>query len=270
MKKVVVATQEWGDWVRYYTVDYRKQKTEEKYTGVSELLEKVETVQKKWRSYLYSNSSNLKQICATMVELVYQTCGRIGTDVYALRATNPSYGISTLTPKHIKISSNKMILDYIGKKGVRQKHTVLGNTKETKRLIQLVKELMEGKGPNDFIFTYKGKHVTGTLVNKFLKGMGSPVTIHKIRTLRGTKLAENLLAKKTFKKDVSEAEVNKWVKAEMTKVGQLLGHFSGEKVTPATAIRSYINPIVFEEFYSRLGLRPPKFIQQVIKDSKSE
>jgi DNA topoisomerase I len=56
---------------------------------------------------------------ATVLKLISECNFRIGNDIY--RDNYNSYGVSTLESKHIKINGDKIDINFIGKKGVRNK-----------------------------------------------------------------------------------------------------------------------------------------------------
>ena len=74
------------------------------------------------------------------------------------------------------------------------------------------------------------------------------------------------MAKSTFKKgpDLKQSEVEKWYKKAMEEVGRVLNHKrgigGGEKVTGATAIKSYVDIAMQKQFFTKLGLRIPAFL----------
>jgi len=251
---------------RYYTVDYRKQSNVEKFEKVSDLIDKIKTVKRKWEMDLMFKRLTPRKIYAAIIEIVFQTAARVGT------VESKHNGISTLLNKNIKIKGNTIIFDYQGKGkngGIHQKHIIRCMTPQTKSLLQLIEQLKEGKSPNEDVFTWEGKWIQSVKVNKYLKGIGSPVTIHKIRTLRGTLLAGKLLDPAAVK-GKSDKEVNKYVKETLKKVGALLGHVSGDKITALTSIKYYIDPAVLVDFYKKVGAIPSATIEKAIQTNSGE
>jgi hypothetical protein len=181
--------------------------------------------------------------------------------------------------KNLKMKGNKVVLDYYGKDAVRQIHVLDGTSTESKFLVNNLKKFTEGKAPGDFLFTYEwNKHerrMTGGMVNKWFQKLGAPedVTVHKLRHVAGTRLFENLLKEnedKIFnsKKPLTQAQADALFKQLATKVGAQLGHVRGvgrqQKVTPSTAIQNYIDPGIMVGYYTRLGLRPPRFLAKFL------
>ncbi len=243
---------------RYYRMDYRKQKNIEKFEKVSDLIDNIKTIRRKWEHDLMASRLTPRKICAAIIEIVFLTAARVGT------IEKQHTGISTLLSKNIKIKGNVIVFDYYGKKGIHQKHIIKATTPQAKALLPLLEQLKEDKSPNDLVFTWESKWIMSARINKYLKGIGSPVTIHKIRTLRGTLLASKLLDPEAVK-GKSDNVINKYVKETLQKVGALLGHMSGDKVTAMTAIKYYILPSVLVDFYKKTKTIPSASIEKAIE-----
>lgn len=261
-----------------YTEDYRKQATQQKFEKVKNLDKVIDAVRKKWLVNVRKGGTSPEVVASTILELLYQFSARVGNTGNQADGQN-TYGISTLLAKHVKVDGNKVTISYIGKGGVKQVHRLDGSSTESKVLIRNIKTLLEGKGPKDRVFTFTGKSgrelpMTGALVNRYFQKLGSPVTVHKLRHVRGTRLFNELLAAnedKIFnaKKPLSEAQAVALFKKLATQVGEMLGHVRGvgqqQKVTPSTAIKSYLDPMVMIGFFEKLGYRPPKGLKELIR-----
>ena len=94
---------------------------------------------------------------------------RIGNDVYSKK--NKSYGTTTLQGKHMKIKKDEIIIDFNGKKNVRNICTI-----KNKKLVKTLKQKRRTIGKEDRIFTYrKGEkyfNIKSSDVNKYLKQFG--------------------------------------------------------------------------------------------------
>jgi DNA topoisomerase IB len=165
----------------------------------------------------------------------------------------------------LDIKPGMVEFNYSGKKAAEQHHEFKTTTVEGKKVGAVLKELVKGKGANDLVFTYGGKPVGRSSVNSYLRSLGIEITAHKFRQLAGTKIAMGVLGKAPFKAaDMpKQAAVDKWVKEELTKVGTVLHHRSGTKITAMTAIKSYIDPSVITSFYEKLKLRTPRWVPSV-------
>ena len=242
----------------YYPRSYKEERTAKKFESILPHLDHLDELAKKWRRYLNSPKPLVRAL-ATLVELLYQTQGRVGSKVPKSERQG-GFGLSTLKVKHVKFRDDgSVVLTYKGKKGVRQRHVLKPTDDVTRRVVDNLKALAEGKDPSDFLFSVGGRRVSARLVNKFLNRIGVPFTAHKFRHIIGTLMArELLLGKRKRFKDRKQAEA--YFKKALTKIGKVLGHKSGEKVTWTTAKDNYIDPSVMFAFFERYGFRPPTFL----------
>lgn len=257
---------------RAYTEAYRSQAKQGKFTVVSETMPKLNSLARKWRQDM-RNIDERNGVLATLVEFIYDTSARAGNK-NAVSKGERTYGATQLLVKHFKVDDHKIIVTYAGKSGGKQRHVINYTRSQALKLLgKNIKALLKGKKPNDSVFTYNGKQFTSTAVSRYMSLIGFPkkFSVHKLRTARGTLMANDTLKKSPFKKggDWSEKEVNQWVESNMLKIGIELGHMSGEKFTSNTAIQNYISPEVLSDFYNKLGIRPPAKIQKAI-DSTSQ
>jgi DNA topoisomerase-1 len=101
-----------------------------------------------------------KQI-ATILMLIIECDFRIGNDKYAKE--NNSYGVTTLEKRHFKTKSGKLEIDFIGKKGVRNKCVV-----KNKNVIKNLKTKKRTIKKNDRNYTIKSNDV-----NNYIKKLGN-------------------------------------------------------------------------------------------------
>lgn len=204
-------------------------------------------------------------IFATIVELIWATSSRIG-GIGNATAGEPTYGMSTLQVRHLEVTAAHVAYDYTGKKLARQGAVYPVKDAISRKVANIVRELIKGKGPNDLVFTYKTKTevkvkpIIRAAVNLYLKRKGIDLSIHNFRNVAGTKLATKILKTSPFKRkdNPSQAEVKKWVLEALKDVGVLLHHRNGETVTAKTALKSYIDTELIQEFFTDLNLRDPK------------
>ncbi len=251
----------------YRTETYTRANKQKRLGIVQEFLASEHEHRGKWLSDL-SKKGSVDQILGALTEIMYYTAARIG-DPGNMTAGETTYGLSTLTVNHIKVLPTKILLDYAGKKGTNQYAEYRINSPESKKVAEIVKGLIQGKRPTDYVFTYGRRRIARNEVSMYIKqvtGM-SGMTNHYFRRLTGTRMALTLLKKAPFSKDKhpSQTEVERWFKAEMTKVGEVLHHRTGQKVTSSTAIKSYIDTNVMADFFTNLGLRVPKAVLEAEK-----
>lgn len=249
------------------TVTFNAKNKAARFEKVNNFIDKVDDHRKSWVDDLRSLDDK-KVVLSAMVETIYQTQARIGGDSTNMEGED-RYGMSTLLMKHIKMLPNGGIyFKYPGKKGTVQEHELNPKSVVTKRVISIIKGLTKNKHPDDHVFTYRGKALNGSDVNRYLRSLGIDVSIHKFRHLAGTKLAMQILKRSAFKKGAAtQAQVEKWVKEEFKEIGQALHHRSGtgekEKVVSSTAIAAYVDPAVLKNYFTGLGLRVPKWVPKI-------
>ena len=90
-----------------------------------------------------------------------------------------TYGITTILGKHAKVNGNKVTLDFLGKKGVRNVVTVSDSSLSR----ELIRRKKEG-GPNRTLL-----NITSSTVNAYLKRVsGRDLTAKNFRTYHGTRI----------------------------------------------------------------------------------
>ena len=95
---------------------------------------------------LSSRKDTKEKEIATILKIIIDCNFRIGNDKYT--KDNNSYGVSTLEKKHIIDKNGKIIINFIGKKGVENECIV-----KDKKVIKSLKKKKKSK--NKRIFSYK-------------------------------------------------------------------------------------------------------------------
>ena len=167
--------------------------------------------------------SKNKQI-AMILKIIMDCNFRIGNDRYT--RDNNSFGVSTLTCKHVKRKKNLVLIDFIGKKGVRNT-CVVKNKKIRNNLLTQKKK----KQSDDRIFVHDGVEIKSTDVNEYLKRLGNYTTKNFRTWGANTELIRSLLDDN----DLSES---------VDMVAQKLHH------TSAICKKNYIDPKLIQ-FYER-------------------
>jgi len=121
------------------------------------------------------------QVLAAMLRIV-DTCGlRVGSEEYA--EENASYGLSTLTKKHVRVSGDAVLLDFPAKSG-RQAQVTLHD----RAVARIVSALLEQRGRR--LFTVDGAPIGADELNQRLGHLaGARVTAKDFRTWHGTRVA---------------------------------------------------------------------------------
>lgn len=275
-----------GDWVfmaqrtdgspgpYFYTSEFKKAQSGAKFAKVGELSKKIDGMRKKWVAKMRAfKPEDPACVAATILEILYEFSARIGS-VGNSAGGSSTYGVATLLAKHATITPDGSItLRYKGKDGVPTTHKITKATAEGKFLIKNLNELLADKDPKDRIFTIKkGSRlapISPTQVNQFFKACGAPegVTVHKLRTVVGTQIFNEMMSEVlSKKKPKNEAQAKLLFTKLAEAVGKKLNHVrngaGGSKVTGATALQAYIDPVSQIQYWQTVGFRLPKNLEK--------
>lgn len=184
-----------------------------------------------------------EKVLATMVRLMCRAYFRAGSERYAVE--NRTFGICTLTKRHVRIDRNDLVFAYTGKRRKDQRHVIA----ETP-LVEIIEELMVQPGRRLFKYAAQAngrgsrkvmKPVTAGAVNRYLREiLGERLTSKDLRTFGGTVRAATILADIGPARSPSEAKRNVVLACKL--VAAELGN------TPAICRRAYIHPAVLEAY----------------------
>jgi DNA topoisomerase-1 len=152
-----------------YNKKFTERNSKKKFHKMIEFGESYQKIMNSVRKYLYSEGDTKeKQIAMTLMLVV--DCGiRIGSEKY--KNENDSFGATTLESRHVKVHGDTVSVDFIGKKGVRNKCKM-----RSKRLSRNVRIKKRTLNKDDPIFTYRRGNcwysLKSTDVNKYLKKFG--------------------------------------------------------------------------------------------------
>jgi DNA topoisomerase IB len=181
-------------------------------------------------------------VLAAIVRLLDLGMFRVGNDQYAAREEDPSFGLSTLSPEHVRTSGACVLLNFPGKSGVEHSGTIGDG-----EVCTVLRDLKRRRRNEKRLFAYwdnsarRWQEVHADEINDYLREIsGEPMTAKDFRTWHGTVKAAAELAeagpqptKTQRKRAVSDA---------MKEVAGLLGN------TPAVARASYVDPRVIEHY----------------------
>ena len=263
----------------FYTDNHRKVSRVGKFDLVEQMLAYEKKMVKGWRQAILKKTLTDTKVYAVQCELVYDTCARVGGAGNANRKGS-TYGMTTLEARHVTFRGNGATIQYVGKDAVVQKHRITPATKELAEVIEVLRIMREGKRPKDPLWELDGKLYNAVGLRAYFRTL-CPITgatPHKIRHLRGTRLAlelfekaaDVLLGKNT---EPTEKQVLAVFQKALLEVGKILGHVRGvgtdQKVTWTTAAKSYVDVGVMLQFYDQFaefGIRPPSFLSKMRDD----
>jgi hypothetical protein len=275
-----------GD-TRAYTTVFKDIKTEAKHVKTTTNAGSVARWVKAWERDVVTKDP-MRYVPAAVALILYLTSARVGSrkENQSIKSGVHTYGISTLRKQHVRIGSSSIIFDYVGKKGMHQKHTLKMDTKINKRIGVILKELLAGKKKDDLVFAFKRplskqgaiQEVNPAFFRAYLKSTGVTINPHALRHIRGTSVTEDLLNSKAWSPSAKartlvakQREAETYIKEEiLTNVAKILGHKSmknGVEV-PAwrTSIQAYVNPKVISDWFKEQGLGVPKWVPSKLSD----
>ena len=188
--------------------------------------------------YISPIESKDKQV-AIILKLIMDCHFRVGNERYS--KTNKSYGTTTLEKKHVKLNKGDIIIDFIGKKNVRNKCTI-----KNKNLVRTLKNKRNSLNKNDRIFSYRRGsryfNIKSTDVNKYLKNFGN-ITAKDFRTW-GANIEFIIQILKLCKgnDNMNETTKKKIIKKSIEKVSNKLHN------TCSVCKNNYLDPLLIDTF----------------------
>ena len=223
-----------------YDTKYKKSQSKKKFKKLISFGENYDKIYKRINSDLMSKNEKQREI-STILMIIIDCNFRVGNNKYT--RDNKSYGVSTLEKKHIKYDSGKLVIDFVGKKGVKNKCEIT-NDKIKKKLTKKKNRL---KKKSDKVFSYKRDgnkyHVSANDVNEYLKKLGN----YSTKYFRTWNANIEFIKKAKTSKDMNEC---------IEHVANKLHH------TPAICKKDYLNNKLIE-FYKN---DPNKFKKYFDKD----
>jgi DNA topoisomerase-1 len=178
-----------------------------------------------------------ERVCAIAVTLINLGWFRVGSERYAKKYR--TYGITTLTKRHVSVRGSRITFRYRGKHGVWVRTAVVDE-----ELAEAMKELVKLPGGRRlFRYEVEGEvyNLTARRLNEYIRTyLGEEFTGKDFRTWGGTLMAAISLGERGPAEN--DAEAKRAVAAVMRMVGQKLGN------TAAVARSSYVSPAVVEQY----------------------
>jgi DNA topoisomerase-1 len=181
------------------------------------------------------------RVLAAIVRLLDLGMFRIGGDQSAARDEDPSFGLSTLRPEHVRTRGGCVLLEFTGKSGVQHTGTV-----DDGEVCAVLTELKRRRRGQDRLFAYydrsarRWREIHADAINDYLREIGGELTAKDFRTWHGTVRAATELA--AAGPQPTAARRRKAVSHAVQQVATLLGN------TPAVARASYVDPRVINRY----------------------
>ena len=170
------------------------------------------------------------RMLAAMIRVIDLTNIRIGNEVYA--EENDSYGLTTLTRKHVRVSGDQVSFTFPAKSGKPWDDTI-----NDPGVARVVRQLLTQRGRR--LFSMDGKPVSSDELNQLLFSLtGEHITAKNFRTWGGTLAAFTYLKNRLD----SERSAEKVVIEAIDEAAEALGN------TRTVARAHYVHPHVLETY----------------------
>jgi DNA topoisomerase-1 len=190
--------------------------------------EQLPTIRAHVETQLRRRTLDRDQVLAAMIRLIDTTAIRIGNEVYA--EENDSFGLSTLTKRHVQVSGKTITMSFPAKSGKRADLRV-----QDQRVARVVTKLAARRHRR--LFTVDGHAIESSDVNELLNHLtGEHITAKDFRTWHGT------LAAFTFLQQAPDGDPEQAVLDAADAAAELLGN-------TRTVVRAhYIHPHVLAAY----------------------
>lgn len=216
---------------------FRASQEEAKYAKLVAFAERLPELRAVMAKHIDHDSLDRERVCALAVRLINLGWFRVGTDRYA--QSSKTYGITTLTKRHVTVGRSRITFKFRGKHRVLVRAAVADSDLAT--ALRELKALPGGRR----LFRFESEtglcNLTSRHLNDYIREhLGEEFTAKDFRTWGGTLVAAISFAERGTPE--TEAEAKRAVAAVMRTVGERLGN------TPAVARTSYVSPAVVEQY----------------------
>jgi DNA topoisomerase-1 len=223
-----------------YHPDYRAAQEEAKYDRLIRFAERLPELRAVMAEHLDKEELDRERVSAIALRLINLGWFRVGSERYVRDGT---YGITTLTRRHVDVRGHRVTLSFRGKQKIRV-HTTLVD----EELANAMRDLLGLKG-GARVFRYRWEdgvyNLTSKRLNDYVKiYLGDEFSAKDFRTWGGTLNAAIALAEHAQRHGFPETktEEKRSVSAVMRRVAEQLGN------TPAVCRASYVSPAVVEQY----------------------
>jgi DNA topoisomerase-1 len=219
-----------------YHPDFRAQQEAAKFDNLIRFAERLPEIRMAMGEHMTLDPLDPLRVCAIAVRLINLAWFRVGGERYA--KSSRTYGVTTLTKDHVRVSGNRVTFRFPGKHNV-QVRTALVDVE----LVEAVAALQRTPGARLFRYELEGRlsNLTDRRLNDYIKQyMGPEFSGKDFRTWGGTLLAAIAFAERSPVE--KKGEQKRAVASVMRQVADKLGN------TPAVTRSSYVSPAVVEQY----------------------
>jgi DNA topoisomerase-1 len=223
-----------------YHADFRAAQEQAKYDKLVRFAEKLPDLRATMAEHLDKDELDRERVSAIALRLINLGWFRVGSERFAKTGT---YGITTLTRRHVELRGHRIRICYRGKHGTQVRTELVDD-----ELAAALRELLDLPG-GARVFRYRAEgnvySLTSARLNAYVKAYLAPeFTAKDFRTWGGTLLAAIAFAERAQRHGLPEtaADGKRAVAAVMRRVAARLGN------TPAVCRASYVSPAVVEQY----------------------
>ena len=215
-----------GRWQYRFSAKHMSESSRKKFDRLKLFDKDIKTIKTKMKQDIAKGDQR-----AYLLDLEYKTAIRAGSKT-DFKAKVKAYGLTTLQHEHVTISGNKIMLDFVAKKGITAKYELVDD-----KLASWLKGRLDKTRPGDMLFP----DISAPKLNKYIRNLanGKKYSIKDFRTYHGTRIAKEELEQYAGQ-ILTDKEKKDIVKRVSEKASQFL------KNEPIVAKNSYIDPMVWE------------------------
>ncbi|HJQ74886.1 MAG TPA: hypothetical protein VJ814_08370 [Gaiellaceae bacterium] len=227
-----------------YHPDFRAAQEQAKYEKLIRFGERLPDLRAAMTEHMDCEELDRNRVAAIALRLINLGWFRVGSERYVRESG--TYGITTLTRRHMTVGRSRIGLAFRAKHGIRVRATLVDE-----ELAEALKELLALRGGSR-VFRYRDGdrlvNLTSQRLNDYVKEhLGPEFTAKDFRTWGGTLLAAIFFAERVTQMGYPETktEEKRSVTAVMKRVANELGN------TPAVTRASYVSPAVVDQYLDR-------------------
>jgi DNA topoisomerase I len=223
-----------------YHADFRAAQEQAKYDRLIRFAEKLPELRAAMAEHLDHDGLDRERVSAIALRLIDLGWFRVGSERYVRESR--TYGITTLTKRHVTVRGNRIALAFRGKHKVQVRSTLVDE-----ELAAAMNELLAVKGARVFEYEWEGAlyNLTSRRLNDYVKlYLGPDFSAKDFRTWGGTLTAAVAFAERARRDGFPETKTDEQrsITAVMRRVAAELGN------TPAVCRASYVSPAVIDQY----------------------
>ncbi len=221
-----------------YHPDFRAAQEQAKFDKLTLFAERLPDLRLAMGEHMMLDPYDRERVCAVAIRLINMGWFRVGSERYA--KTSRTYGVTTLTKRHVSVRGTKVSLHFRGKHKVQIRTTLVDT-----ELATAIRDLLAQPG-GARLFRYETGDgdrcaLSGPVLNDYIRTyLGEEFTAKDFRTWGGTLTAAIALAE--HGPEETPTAQKRAIAKVMRTVGERLGN------TPAVARTSYVSPAVVEQY----------------------